>query len=105
MRSVIGLGVAAAAAAAVAVSAIGAPAASTTNMVYHSKLRGGNNEILVASSAGGAPTRLTRHRASDSNHLVGGRKEDRVREQPAWQPAALRGLGPLRHEGRRQRDP
>ena len=43
-----------------------ADSAVTTKIVYHSKLRG-NNEILVVPAAGGAPTRLTRHRASDSN--------------------------------------
>jgi Tol biopolymer transport system component len=50
-----------------ALSALSAPAASTSKIVYHSKLNGRNNEILVVSSAGGAPTRLTRNPASDSN--------------------------------------
>ena len=68
MRKLIGLGLAAAVAGAgLAVSAVGAPAAETTKIVYHSKLPQRNNEILVVSSAGGAPTRLTRHVASDSN--------------------------------------
>jgi dipeptidyl aminopeptidase/acylaminoacyl peptidase len=43
-----------------------AESAVTTRIVYHAKLRG-NNEILVVPSGGGVPTRLTRHRASDSN--------------------------------------
>jgi dipeptidyl aminopeptidase/acylaminoacyl peptidase len=43
-----------------------ADSAVTTRIVYHAKLRG-NNEILVVPSGGGVPTRLTRHRASDSN--------------------------------------
>ena len=68
MRKLIGLGLAAAVVGAgLAVSAVGAPAAETTKIVYHSKLPQRNNEILVVSSAGGAPTRLTRHVASDSN--------------------------------------
>jgi len=46
--------------------ASGADSAVTTKIVYHAKLRG-NNEILVVPAAGGVPTRLTRHRASDSN--------------------------------------
>jgi len=46
--------------------ASGADSAVTTKIVYHAKLRG-NNEILVVPAAGGVPTRLTHHRASDSN--------------------------------------
>ena len=67
MRSITGLGLAAIGLASVAIGAVSAPAASTDKIVYHSKLPGRNNEILVVSSAGGAPTRLTRHKASDSN--------------------------------------
>ena len=67
MRSIIGLGLAAIGLASIAIGAVSAPAASTDKIVYHSKLPGRNNEILVVSSAGGAPTRLTRHKASDSN--------------------------------------
>src|SRR6187200_1337743 len=67
MRSIIGLGLAAIGVVSVAIGAVSAPAASTDKIVYHSKLPGRNNEIMVVSAAGGAPTRLTRHRASDSN--------------------------------------
>ena len=68
MRSIIGL-VASAMVIALggAVAATDAPSAPATKIVYHSKLPKRNNEILVVSSAGGAPTRLTRHVASDSN--------------------------------------
>src|SRR4026208_1427275 len=67
MRTIIGIGLAALGAPAGAAGASPAPAASTDKIVYHSKLTGRNNEILVVSSAGGAPTRLTRNKASDSN--------------------------------------
>jgi Tol biopolymer transport system component len=50
--------------------------AAATKIVYHSRLHGRNNEILVVSSAGGAPTRLTRNPASDSN--------------PTWSPDGRR---------------
>ena len=43
------------------------PTATASKVVYHSRLKGGNNEIFVVGSAGGAPTRLTRSRAADSN--------------------------------------
>jgi Tol biopolymer transport system component len=66
MRKLIGLSIVAPLALGL-VSALGAPAATATKIVYHSKLGGRNNEILVVSSAGGAPTRLTRNAASDSN--------------------------------------
>ena len=64
MRKLIGLALVAGMAAALSAAAV--PAASTSKIVYHSKLRG-NNEILVVGSAGGKPTRLTRSTASDSN--------------------------------------
>jgi Tol biopolymer transport system component len=69
MRNLILLGLAGVAAAALAVSAVGAPApaAGPQRVVYHSKLSKRNNEILVVNVATGIPTRLTRHRASDSN--------------------------------------
>ena len=68
MRSIIiGVGLAAAAVSSLAIGAATAPAASPDRIVYHSKLAGGNNEILVVNAAGGAPTRLTRSPASDSN--------------------------------------
>src|SRR5262245_2898941 len=76
MRIIIGIGLAALGAAAVAVGASTAPAASTDKIVYHSRLPGRNNEIVVVSSAGGAPTRLTRNKASDSN--------------PTWSPDGRR---------------
>ena len=66
MRSIIGVGLAAAVTS-LAIGAATAPAASPDRIVYHSKLAGGNNEILVVNAAGGAPTRLTRSPASDSN--------------------------------------
>ena len=47
MRTVIGLGLALVTAAALAVSAIGAPVAASQKVVYHSKLKNRNNEILV----------------------------------------------------------
>ena len=65
MTRLIGLTGLVAAAALLALAAR-ADSAVTTSVVYHAKLHG-NNEILVVSAAGGAPTRLTRHRASDSN--------------------------------------
>ena len=64
---IIGVGLAAAAVTSLAIGAATAPAASPDRIVYHSKLAGGNNEILVVNAAGGAPTRLTRSPASDSN--------------------------------------
>jgi len=67
MRGIIGIGLAVVGAVAVASAAPRAPAASTDKIVYHSKLSGRNNEIVVVNSAGGAPTRLTRNPASDSN--------------------------------------
>ena len=79
-----------------------ADSAVTTRIVYHAKLRG-NNEILVVPAAGGAPTRLTRHRASDSNPTwSAGRPADRVREQPPRKPPPIPGLRHLRDAGRRQ---
>ena len=66
MRKVIGVAVIAALASAGAMSVQDAPGASSTRIVYHSKIRG-NNEILTVSSAGGKPTRLTYNKASDSN--------------------------------------
>jgi dipeptidyl aminopeptidase/acylaminoacyl peptidase len=50
-----------------AVSATDAQSGAVTKVVYHSKLRNGNNEIFVVSSAGGPSTRLTRNPWSDSN--------------------------------------
>ena len=67
MRFIIGVGLAVAAVTSLAIGAATAPAASPDRIVYHSKLAGGNNEILVVNAAGGAPTRLTRSPASDSN--------------------------------------
>jgi Tol biopolymer transport system component len=68
MRNLILLSLASAAAAILSVSATGAPApAGQQRVVYHSKLAKRNNEILVVNVATGIPTRLTRHRASDSN--------------------------------------
>src|SRR5688572_4823510 len=67
MRTFIALGVAALVAALVgSVSTVDAESATATKVVYHSKVKR-NNEIFVISSRGGAPTRLTRHRGSDSN--------------------------------------
>jgi len=66
MHRFIALGIAGLTIVAMVVST-GAPAAPITKIVYHSKLPKRNNEILVVSSAGGAPTRLTRNVASDSN--------------------------------------
>ena len=67
MRSIIGLGLAVVGASLVAVGVSSATAAGTDKIVYHAKLPGRNNEIMVVSAAGGAPTRLTRNKASDSN--------------------------------------
>ena len=47
MRSIIGVGLAAAAVTSLAIGAATAPAASPDRILYHSKLGGGNNEILV----------------------------------------------------------
>jgi Tol biopolymer transport system component len=67
MRTFIALGLAAVVAVlGGAVSAGSADSATATKVVYHSKVKR-NNEIFVISSRGGAPTRLTRHRGSDSN--------------------------------------
>ena len=66
MRSIIGVGLGSGSDL-LAIGAATAPAASPDRILYHSKLGGGNNEILVVNATGGAPTRLTRHPASDSN--------------------------------------
>ena len=52
-----------------AVGATSAPAGSSaaaSKIVYHSRLPRLNNDIFIVSSAGGAATRLTRHRGADS---------------------------------------
>ena len=54
MRTFIGLWLAATAAV-VAVAAAGVSAAPSQKVVYHSKLRGGNNEILVVGLPAGRP--------------------------------------------------
>ena len=51
-------------------------AATAQKIVYQSRLRGGNNEIFVISTKGGAPTRLTNHRSVDA--------------APTWSPDAKR---------------
>src|SRR5215831_14370559 len=76
MRRIIGIAVAGLVLTAGSTAVVTAPAATTSKIVYHSKLNGRNNEILVVGSAGGAPTRLTRNRASDSN--------------PTWSPDGKR---------------
>jgi Tol biopolymer transport system component len=50
-----------------ATSALGGSSATASKIVYHSRLPRLNNDIFVVSSAGGAATRLTRHRGADSN--------------------------------------
>jgi TolB protein len=77
---------AAACAATVSGIAVAAPsarhsvAATLAKVVYHSRLRGGyyggNNEVFVVSSKGGAGTRITRHPGADAS--------------PAWSPDGTR---------------
>jgi Tol biopolymer transport system component len=50
-----------------ATSAPAGPSAAASKIVYHSRLPRLNNDIFIVSSAGGAATRLTRHRGADSN--------------------------------------
>ena len=90
MRSIIGVGLATAVTS-LAIGAAAAPGASPDRIVYHSKLAGGNNEILVVNAAGGAPTRLTRSPASDSN--------------PTWSADGTKvAFESNRHGNRRRRD-
>jgi Tol biopolymer transport system component len=51
-------------------------AASASRIVFHSRLKGGNNEIFTINANGTALTRLTRSAASDSN--------------PTWSPDGRR---------------
>ena len=53
-----------------------ADAAAGSRIVFHSRLKGGNNEIFVVNATGTGLTRLTRNAASDSN--------------PTWSPNGKR---------------